>query len=152
MLEKGISDIYTKAKIHFYKEMFGRIRTREASLSTVEMFCVEVIDALDEPTIAEFSNFINVSSPNAAYKVNSLIKKGYVEKVQSTEDKREYHLRLTDKYRDYYQLHQKYIDLVASRARERFTKEEVSELERMLDIISDELMADIGLPIKEKSH
>ena len=37
--------------------------------------------ALEEPTINEFASFVNISSPNAAYKVNSLIQKGYVEKI-----------------------------------------------------------------------
>ena len=81
MLEQTFSDIYMKFKVHFYQEIFKQINAREMTLSTVEVFCVEIIHALQEPTVNEFANFIQVSSPNAAYKVNSLIKKGYIEKV-----------------------------------------------------------------------
>ena len=43
MLEQTLSEVYTKFKIHFYQEMFKHLDTRETSLTTVEMFCVEVI-------------------------------------------------------------------------------------------------------------
>ncbi len=36
---------------------------------------------------------MGISTPNAAYKIGSLVKKGYVEKIQSTTDRREYFLR-----------------------------------------------------------
>ena len=34
---------------------------------------MEVIMALGEPTIAQFSHMMNLSTPNAAYKINSLV-------------------------------------------------------------------------------
>jgi DNA-binding MarR family transcriptional regulator len=47
----------------------------------------------NEPTIAQFARMMSISAPNAAYRVSSLLQKGYVEKIQSTEDQREHHLR-----------------------------------------------------------
>lgn len=90
MLRNAFFTVYTKFKLHFYKEIFQRFQNREASLSTVETFAMETIMALGKPTINEFAGFMCISSPNAAYKVNSLIKKGYLRKVQSEEDRREY--------------------------------------------------------------
>ena len=101
MLRDAFFSVYTKFKLHFYQEIFQRFQSREASLTTVETFCMETILALGNPTINEFASFMRISSPNAAYKVNSLIKKGYVRKVQSEEDRREYHLQVTQKYIDY---------------------------------------------------
>ena len=95
MLEKAFQDVYTKFKLHFYQNVFQRFATREATLTTVESFCMEGIMAMGEPTIAEFSRMMQISTPNAAYKIGSLVKKGYVEKIQSTTDRREYHLRPT---------------------------------------------------------
>ena len=92
MLEKAFQDVYTKFKLHFYQNVFQRFATREATLTTVESFCMEGIMAMGEPTIAEFSRMMQISTPNAAYKIGSLVKKGYVEKIQSTTDRREYHL------------------------------------------------------------
>lgn len=146
MIEQNFSDVYMKFKIHFYQEVFKQIKARETSLSAVEVFCVEVIHALDEPTVNEFANFIHVSSPNAAYKVNSLIQKGYIEKIQSETDKREFHLKLTSKYYDYLDLNQSYISKVTKRIEERFTAEELEILDRVLDITSHELMSEIDVP------
>ena len=95
MLDQTFGQVYTKFKLHFYKQIFSRFEDREATLTTVESFCMEVIMALGEPTIAQFSHMMNLSTPNAAYKINSLVKKGYVERIQSTTDKREYRLRPT---------------------------------------------------------
>ena len=95
MLEEIFERVYTKFKLHFYRAVFSRFQKREASLTTVETFCMEIIMALGSPTINEFSSFVQISPPNAAYKVNSLIQKGYIRKVQSPVDKREYHLEVT---------------------------------------------------------
>ncbi len=146
MLEQTLSEVYTKFKIHFYQEMFKKLNSRETSLTTVELFCVEIIYALKNPTVAEFANFINVSSPNAAYKVNSLIKKGYIEKIQSETDRREFHLRVTDKYLNYFNLSQKYVNTVVERSKDFFSKEQVEILDGILKDMSHELMQDVNIP------
>ena len=145
MLEESFERIYTKFKLHFYQSVFSRFQTGEASLTAVETFCMEIIRALDEPTINEFASFVNISSPNAAYKVNSLIRTGYVEKVQSPSDRREYHLRPTQKFHDYYDISSAYVQRVMGRVRERFTPEEVAQMDRVLEIVGRELMPEVGL-------
>jgi len=145
VLEESFDRIYTKFKLHFYQAVFSKFQTREASLTAVETFCMEIIQALGEPTVNEFASFVNISSPNAAYKVNSLIRKGYVEKVQSLSDRREYHLRPTRKFHDYYDLSRAYIQEVMGRVRERFTPEEIAQMDRVLQIVGQELMPEVDL-------
>ena len=145
MLEESFDRIYTKFKLHFYQAVFSRFQTREASLTAVETFCMEIIRALNEPTINEFASFANISSPNAAYKVNSLIRKGYVEKIQSPNDRREYHLRPTQKFHDYYNLSSSYVREVMDRVRDRFTPQEVALIDHVLDIVGQELMPEVDL-------
>ena len=149
MLDQAFEQVYNKFKLHFYQKIFSRFEDREATLTTVESFCMEVIMALREPTIAEFSHMMNLSTPNAAYKINSLVKKGYVERIQSSTDKREYHLRPTQKYIDYYNISYSYLHQVMERAKERFSPEDLQKLEEMLLIFSDELMPEIALPKRE---
>ena len=146
MLDVEFSNVYTKFKLHFYQKVFSRIRDREASLTTVEAFCMEIIQALNKPTVNEFANFINISPPNAAYKVNSLIKKGYIRKVQSPEDRREYHLEVTQKYIDYYNISSSYMVEVMDRIAKRFSPEDCAKLEEMLNIVSRELMPEVEIP------
>ena len=146
MLRDAFFTVYTKFKLHFYQEIFQRFQTREASLTTVETFCMETILALGKPTINEFAGFMRISSPNAAYKVNSLIKKGYVRKVQSETDRREYHLEVTQKYIDYYNISAAYMVEVMDRIARRFPPEDCQRLEEMLVIVSQELMPEIQIP------
>ena len=145
-LETAFNEVYTKFKLHFYQEIFRRFQDREASLTTVETFCMETIMALGTPTVNEFATFMRISPPNAAYKVNSLVKKGYIRKVQSREDKREYHLEVTSKYIDYYNISASYMVEVMHRISSRFTPEECEKLEKMLSIVSRELMPEVDIP------
>ena len=145
MLKSAFFDVYTKFKLHFYKEIFQRFQTREASLTTVETFCMETIMALGSPTVNEFASFMCISPPNAAYKVNSLIKKGYINKIQSEVDRREYHLEVTQKYIDYYNISANYMVNVMERIAERFSPEECEKLEEMLRIVSQELMPEVDI-------
>ena len=143
MLQEYFNNVYTKFKLHFYQKVFEKIQNREMSLTTVETFCMEIIYAMKNPTINEFAKIANLSSPNAAYKINNLVKKGYVKKVQSLEDKREYHLEVTEKYLNYYNISYNYLETVMQRIEERFTPEEVSTLTRMLEINDMELMPEV---------
>lgn len=146
MLKYAFFNVYTKFKLHFYQEIFRRFQDREASLTTVETFCMETIQALGNPSVNEFASFMRISPPNAAYKVNSLIKKGYIRKVQSPEDRREYHLEVTQKYVDYYNISTSYMVEVMDRIAKRFSPEDCAKLEEMLNIVSRELMPEVEIP------
>lgn len=146
MLEIIFTEVYTKFKLHFYSKIFCNFQEREASLTAVETFCVEAIYALNRPTVNEFATFSQISAPNAAYKINSLIKKGYVKKVQSSVDKREYYLEVTDRFIEYYGINYSYVTLVMARIKERFPKEDIEKFENMLTTISKELMPEAAIP------
>ncbi len=146
MLKHAFFNVYTKFKLHFYQEIFRRFQDREASLTTVETFCMESIQALGSPTVNEFATFMRISPPNAAYKVNSLIKKEYIRKVRSQSDKREYHLEVTQKYIDYYNISTSYMVEVMDRITRRFPPEDCAKLEEMLTVVSRELMPEVDIP------
>ena len=142
-LEDAINEVYQKFKLHFYQEAFAHFKNREATLTTVETFCMEIIYALGTPTINEFANFIGISSPNATYKVNNLIKKGYINKIRNEADKREYHLEVTQKYLEYYNISYKYVETVVNRLKDRLPEAEQENLQKILEIMSRELMPEL---------
>ena len=84
------------------------------------------------------------------YKVGSLIRKGYIRKVQSETDRREYHLEVTQKYIDYYNISANYMREVMDRIARRFSPEACARLEEMLNIINNELMPEINLDDRKK--
>ena len=140
MLEKNFTQVYDKFKLQFYRRVFDLVREREGSLSAMEAFALEVIKMLDQPTVGQFADFLNISQSNATYKVNSLIKKGYLERQNSANDRREYHLVLSEKYHKYMELMSSYEKTVIDRMKERFSKEDAEKFDELLGIISDELM------------
>lgn len=140
MLEKNFVEVYDKFKLNFYRRVFELVREREGSLSAMEAFSLEVIKMLDEPTVGQFADFLNISQSNATYKVNSLIRKGYLERQNSSVDRREYHLVLSEKFYNYAGLLSSYETTVMERIKERFSAEDVEKFDSMLSVISKELM------------
>ena len=110
----------------------------------MEAFSIEIIHALNEPTIGRFAEFLNISQSNATYKVNSLIKKGYLKKQNSDTDRREYHLVLSEKYYNYTDIMRSYVKTVLGRIEESFSKEEIELFSSMLMRISAEMMPEAG--------
>lgn len=140
MLEENFSQVYDKFKLQFYRRVFELVRERDGSLSAMEAFSLEVIHMLGEPTVGQFADFLSISQSNATYKVNSLIKKGYLERQNSQTDRREYHLILSEKFYHYIHLLSDYEDRVMARIKERFSTADVEKLDEMLGVISAELM------------
>ena len=140
MVEKSFAEVYDKFKLQFYRKVFELVRERDGSLSAMEAFSLEVIKMLGEPTVGQFADFLNISQSNATYKVNSLIKKGYIERQNSQTDRREYHLVLSEKFFSYMGILSAYEKTVIDRVKERFPKEDVEKFDEMLSVISNELM------------
>ena len=148
MMEQDFQRVYEKFKLQFFRRLFSQVREREGSLSAMEAFSVEVIHQLNAPTIGRFADFLGISQSNATYKVNNLIRKGYIVKENSDTDRREYHLRLSDKFYSYNGLMQSYIDTVLGRIRARFTPEELATFAHVLAVMSDELMPECDVQPK----
>lgn len=140
MLEDSFMGVYDKFKLEFFRRIFELVREREGSLSAMEAFSIEVIHALHEPTIGRFAEFLNISQSNATYKVNNLIKKGYLIKQNSETDRREYHLVLSEKYYNYTDIMRGYVKTVIDRIEDSFAPEDSEKFAEILDRISDELM------------
>ena len=145
MAQNAISQIYDKMQLHFYRKIYSNFEHREATLTTVETFSMEVILALGNPTVAQFANAVEISSPNAAHRIQCLVQKGYVEKVRSESDAREFHLKPTNKYFAYRKINQDYMNLIMERCKERFSEEDYNKLNEMLEIMSNELMPEIDI-------
>ena len=142
MIETNFRSVFDKFELRFFRKIFDLVRERDGSLSAMEAFSLEVIKILGTPTVGQFADFLKISQSNATYKVNSLIKKGYLERQNSPVDRREYHLVLSEKYYRYEELLSSYQKTVIERINERFSPEELQTFDEMLGVISEELMLD----------
>ena len=143
MLEQLFTDVYEKFKLDFYRSIFKGLEDREATLTPLEILCVEVINAMERPTIKELTDFMETSQANMAYRVSNLIKKDYIKKIQSKEDKREYYLEPTERFYKYYSIRTQYINTVINRVSETFPEEEISTLSEILETMSNQLMPEV---------
>ena len=86
---------------------------------------------------------MEISKPNMAYRVSKLANKGYIKRIQSKDDKREYYLEPTEKFFKYHNIRTKYIDTVLNRLKERFPEKDIQKLTEILDTMSNELMPEV---------
>jgi len=127
-----ITRCYERFRLITYQGLFSLLRERDSSLSAAEAFAVDVIYLLKQPTIKQFADCLGISQPNATYKVNQLIQKGYVIKSPSLEDRRESHLQVTAKYLRYWQEGNDALAQGLLRLKERFSPEEQAVFTKMI--------------------
>lgn len=132
-LGESLERLYLISRYNYYKRIAAAIGTRGESLSATECFCLEIILLMNEPTISEFAAFMNISLPNAHYRLQSLVEKGYIEKQVSTRDRRESYLAVTEKYRNFYGLNNKDNQSLVQGIHDHFSPEEVKQFHEMID-------------------
>ena len=151
-LERHFNKMYDKFKLLLYdRALKERGSSMPGDLSLQEVIYMEIIIALGSPTVAEFSRYAKLSAPNTAYRLNKLEERGYIKRVRSDLDKREFRIEATNRYREEYGVIFYYIQLVCDRIEERFSPDDVDKFREMLGIISDELMPEAGSQLSERS-
>ncbi len=117
--------------------MFHRISDKEESLSSSEYFCLECIYLMGNPTVSQFANFLDISSPNATYKVKQLIKKGFITKEKSKKDGREYILVPTQKFFDFYENKEDYV--IVNDLKQNLDKKECKKIDKIMKIMTEQI-------------
>lgn len=135
MNDNILEDIVRKTKLHFYRSVFREFEDSDRPLSIEETMLLEVIDYLDRPSINDLVNFLHISQPNMSYKVNVLVKKGYVRKVKSNKDQRFLHVVLTEDYLSYKQKKNEFTKDAMTRAEEKLNQKEIENLYHSLYLV-----------------
>lgn len=136
MIEESILTLYRKFRLETFREIFSQVHEKEGSLRATEAFSAAVIDLMDGPTVTEFADFIGISQPNATYKVNSLVQKGYIEKF-SEGDKRKTLLRVSGKFRSYYPETMSTFKKAVRMLREKFTEAQLEAAACVIDALCE---------------
>ena len=140
MLEKEFDKLYLKFRNNYCKNLFSSISTDKDSLTPTESYCVEVIYLMNRPTVHQFANYVKISQPNATYRISNLINKGYVKKVLSKDDRREYFLEVTEKFLKHYGMISSFNADFMKSLRESLTTEEIGLLEQILKKINNDVL------------
>ena len=86
------------------------------------------------PTLGQFAATLGISQPNATYKVNNLVAKGYLEKIPG-EDRREVRLQTAGKFNAYYHDNEQALREAMDALAGRFSPEELDAAERVMQAL-----------------
>ena len=78
---------------------------RFAELSMRQTLYLNTILRLEHPNFSDLARELGVTKPSVTAIVSTLIRKGYVQKVQDGEDRRAYHILPTRKAEEFNQIH-----------------------------------------------
>lgn len=135
MLPEVFQQVYNIFKMNFYASMCANSK----ELTMQEAFSLDIIYMLGNPTILEYANYMGISQPNATYKINQMIEKGYLTKAVAQEDKRSFRLKVTDKFLDCYRDNDRYIKTILGDIENIFSEEEVNLLIKMLNTVQQHM-------------
>ena len=133
MLYERIKSLYEKLRLKHYRDLFSRVKERDGSLSATEAYAADVIYLLGDPTVSTFAETLGISQPNATYKINNLVSKGYAVRSVSDADRRECRVSVGERFFSYYNTDYPFLAESVERLQQNYTPQELSLLERMLD-------------------
>jgi len=132
ILEPLESVIETASKIIAGMEDIAFQDERFSELSMRQMLYLSTIIRMGHPTFGDLARELNVSKPSVTANVGTLIKKNYVQKVQDHEDLRSFHIVITQKARDFDELHQNVHKSIAHQLAAQLTPDEIEKLSALL--------------------
>jgi DNA-binding MarR family transcriptional regulator len=106
-------------------------------ISYHSMLYLNVIANVENCTVSRLSELMQITKSGATLKVNELVKHGFVEKTQSAEDGRVFHLTLTPKIAEVYAMFDTMSAEMERDLRARYTEREIELFAAMLRDVSD---------------
>lgn len=139
IFKNSVLRLYRWLRLDSYKRIFGAVRERAGSLSATEAFSADVIYLLGRPTLTQFAACIGISQPNATYKVNNLVQKGYIRKSVPENDRREVRLEPAEKFASYFQQDHAPLQRAIDALYAQYTNEEIQTAGSVLNTLLQNL-------------
>lgn len=89
---------------------------------------IDVIYKLGNPNLGEIARALKLSKPSVTAIVDKLTEKGYIQKFQSDEDRRSFHVHLSAKGRRLVEMHNKTHDKIAELFRSNLNSKDLETL------------------------
>jgi DNA-binding MarR family transcriptional regulator len=94
-LQRLMTDLTQVLRLHGHRNSIEDFE----KLGAIDIYYLEAVYQLKEPTIGTISKLLGQSTPNTNYHIKKLINLGLIEKRIDDIDRRVTHLYVTDKYR-----------------------------------------------------
>ncbi len=116
---------------------------KQYDLNRSEYTFLGYLDTYGHQPIQVMTSFLDLTSGTMTYLVNKLIKKGYVVRSQSVEDKRIFYVDLTESGKVFYdEMSAKHLDFVEKMINRVLTEEEKNTLGQLLTRLGKGLESD----------
>jgi len=109
-----------------------------SDLSLRQINILDIIQGLQNPTPTELAHELKISKPSVSAAIDRLETAGYIRKVDSDEDRRSYHLHLTQKGQNFSQAHDETHRHLAQFITHNLEAEDVKQLVRLVGKIFPE--------------
>ena len=109
-----------------------------SDLSLRQINILDIIQGLQNPTPTELAHELKISKPSVSAAIDRLETAGYIRKVDSDEDRRSYHLHLTQKGQIFSQAHNETHRHLAQFIIRNLEAEDVKQLVRLVGKIFPE--------------
>jgi DNA-binding MarR family transcriptional regulator len=103
---------YTLVKlIEIITELIGDLEAefvkkyQEEGFTARQIVYIDIINTLGNPNLGEIAKALKLSKPSVTAIVDKLESKGYIEKFQSDEDRRSFHVHLSTKGKNLVKMH-----------------------------------------------
>jgi DNA-binding MarR family transcriptional regulator len=106
-----------------------------SDLSLRQIYYLETVARLKNPTPTELARRLKVSKPSASAAIEHLAQEGYVDKVQSDDDRRSFHVHLTEKGERLAAAHEAVHEHIVQALTKGLDQSEIEQLTRLLDKI-----------------
>ncbi|QHE62626.1 MarR family transcriptional regulator [Rossellomorea vietnamensis] len=133
-MEQILREFIVTLDTSFKKLVQETIETAGVSnLSVNQIQYIQAIGKLGNPTISEIADSLNITKASATAGINKLVSLGYAKKTQSTEDKRIYHVTLTESSLTFMRLNQQALEDYVSFIEHLLTAEETEQFKRTME-------------------
>lgn len=132
-INEALNEVFVKVFKNITAMEERAIRTEEYQKATAnDMHVMEAVGIGKPKNMTSVAKALSVTTGTLTISVNSLVKKGFVERVRSEEDRRVVLVSLTDKGKRIYKKHQKFHEDMVKGIVKQLNEEEKVLLEKVL--------------------
>lgn len=132
-----IIEILTKSIGDFEDRIFEELKS--SGLTAKQIDYIETIGKLENPTMSELAIELKLSKPSITAIIDKLAREGYIQRLHSDQDRRSYHVHLTDKGKSFSKLHDATHARIADVFMKSLSKKELSDLIALLNKVVKKL-------------
>lgn len=131
----SINKFYYELSIQELKLMSKNEQYNKMSHNT--MLYLNIISCKENCTVSMLSEILNITKSAVTIKVNELVTKGYLKKIQSKSDKRIHYIKLSDSMQNIFDDYDNFIYRTFDKIKSMYNEEQINNFCEIMNFISE---------------